>query len=360
MKNIKLKKCEICGKGYHYQSGAFSLHIKKEHNIELKDYVLKFEYDVPPKCKCGVCDELPRFERGVFNDYAKGHKDTSKYIELYIKKYGQPTCEICGDNTEFRRKTPMKRCKKCTYKNMDYGFCDPTVQQKIQDVVFEKYGVENVFQIPEIKEIIYSKTWATSGYKEKHSNRIKELWNDLEYRKRMVNIINDRWNMTGYKEKMSDIMKKVCSDPEYRKQMSERAVELWKDPVHRKKTIEGWLKSNKSSSKLHLNIRAELELDNYGFKSEQYVCGYIADELNEETKTIIEINGDYVHANPKIYKKDFEIRLPGSSYLAEEKWESDTFRNNILKDNGYNVIVIWESDNYKKVFKNEYINKKFN
>ena len=63
-------------------------------------------------------------------------------------------------------------------------------------------------------------------------------------------------------------------------------------------------------SKLHQKIKNELQLYKIGFVSEQRVDRYLVDELNENKKIIIEINGDYIHANPKIYKLDDIIRLP--------------------------------------------------
>ena len=60
----------------------------------------------------------------------------------------------------------------------------------------------------------------------------------------------------------------------------------------------------------------------------------MVDELNEATKTIIEINGDYVHANPLMYSEHDIIRLPNNSYTAAEKWESDKRKLDDLKSMG--------------------------
>ena len=45
-----------------------------------------------------------------------------------------------------------------------------------------------------------------------------------------------------------------------------------------------------------------------------------------------------------LYKSDDIIRLPGSSYTAEEKWDTDYRRLQTLESLGYKVLVIWESD----------------
>lgn len=97
-------------------------------------------------------------------------------------------------------------------------------------------------------------------------------------------------------------------------------------------------------SKLHVSIRSKLKLKDFGFKSEQKIGYYRADELHPKKKIIIEINGDYVHANPKIYKSADRILLRGNTYTAQEKWLKDEKKISDLKDMGYRVIVVWESD----------------
>jgi len=85
-----------------------------------------------------------------------------------------------------------------------------------------------------------------------------------------------------------------------------------------------------------------------GFESEVVVGRYRVDEIHKEASLIVEINGDYVHANPSIYEEDEQIRLRGSSYLARDKWKSDRKKIETLKSIGYDVIVIWESDDLQE------------
>ena len=60
---------------------------------------------------------------------------------------------------------------------------------------------------------------------------------------------------------------------------------------------------------------------------------------------LIEINGDYWHGNPKIYKPD-DIILKGSSgeILVKNKWDSDKKKIDFAKTLGYTVLVVWEYD----------------
>ena len=72
---------------------------------------------------------------------------------------------------------------------------------------------------------------------------------------------------------------------------------------------------------------------------------------------IIECYGDYWHCNPNKYGKDYyHSRLKKT---ASEIWDYDEKRKNLLENNGYNVLIIWEheyknntDEMYKKI--NEY------
>lgn len=145
------KECLICNKSFEQQSGHFTLHLRNDHNMTLKDYVILTEYNgIPPRCKCGLCEDEPDFFRGSFKDYAKGHKLFSKKKELYLKKYGEPVCPTCGTIIDkWHRDRPYKYCSiKCNPGGWN--------QEKKDKTVKEKYGVDNVFQIPEIINRIQS------------------------------------------------------------------------------------------------------------------------------------------------------------------------------------------------------------
>lgn len=72
------------------------------------------------------------------------------------------------------------------------------------------------------------------------------------------------------------------------------------------------------------------------------------DFLVPSTNKIIEFYGNYWHANPEKYAKDYEVVFPYNKRMtAEQVWNKDTNRINGLLELGYEVLIIWESD-YKK------------
>jgi hypothetical protein len=55
---------------------------------------------------------------------------------------------------------------------------------------------------------------------------------------------------------------------------------------------------------------------------------------------IIEFNGDYWHANPNYYKETDKIR----GTFAKDIWKFELEKINLVKNAGYRVMIIWESE----------------
>jgi G:T-mismatch repair DNA endonuclease (very short patch repair protein) len=79
-----------------------------------------------------------------------------------------------------------------------------------------------------------------------------------------------------------------------------------------------------------------------GYKINSRVGRYKPDYLNEETKHIIEVYGDYWHCNPTLM--DDNTYHPQLKMTAKEKRELDKNRISYLNSQGYEVTVVWESD----------------
>lgn len=77
------------------------------------------------------------------------------------------------------------------------------------------------------------------------------------------------------------------------------------------------------------------------------------DIVIKELNTVIEVYGDFWHANPKKYTADQYIH---SGLLAKEIWEKDKVRLERLKKSYDSIIVLWEND----IKKNGIVNVKIN
>lgn len=144
--------------------------------------------------------------------------------------------------------------------------------------------------------------------------------------------------------------KKMWQNEQYKNKMRLQMKQQRKNIEFNSKLCQSFARSGRLS-KLHQKIRSMLDLQSLGFVSEQLVDKYFVDELNEKQKIIIEINGDYIHANPKKFKPNDIIRFYKGIFTAAEKWESDKQKIDTLTSMGYRVITIWESDDLEEIKK---------
>jgi len=78
------------------------------------------------------------------------------------------------------------------------------------------------------------------------------------------------------------------------------------------------------------------------YKINQRIGNNKPDYVNEDTKHIIEVYGDYWHCNPTTFTADFyhsQLKM-----TAKEKWQKDLVRKTELESLGYTVTIVWEGE----------------
>jgi len=84
----------------------------------------------------------------------------------------------------------------------------------------------------------------------------------------------------------------------------------------------------------------------FGELNHEYGCGTPQnfDFVVVDNKKILEFNGDKWHANPSKYDAD-DIPMPGFvPKRAGQIWYEDLLKNNKAIKNGYEILIIWESE----------------
>lgn len=97
---------------------------------------------------------------------------------------------------------------------------------------------------------------------------------------------------------------------------------------------------NERTSKLEKLVA--INLINVGFIQNQRISKYVVDFVNNSTKEILEVNGDYWHCNPELFDRhffNFSIDM-----TSDEKWDCDFNRYKSLEKLGYDVAIVWEND----------------
>ena len=113
---------------------------------------------------------------------------------------------------------------------------------------------------------------------------------------------------------------------------------------------------SKSSQKLFWNLYNNLNInkDHIYFAELNYEFGkydninkkyYKYDFVITDLKICIEYNGDHWHANPKIYNIDDTVNcIRGGPQKVIDIWCKDKLKKDIMINNNYNFIYVWDSD----------------
>lgn len=80
----------------------------------------------------------------------------------------------------------------------------------------------------------------------------------------------------------------------------------------------------------------------YSIKSSITKQWFNVDFLMSDKKKIIEFQGDYFHCNPLLYHFDYVNEKCGM--MAKEIWDKDLNRKELLINEGYDILYIWESE----------------
>jgi G:T-mismatch repair DNA endonuclease (very short patch repair protein) len=138
----------------------------------------------------------------------------------------------------------------------------------------------------------------------------------------------------------------------WRKKASNNLKKKWDggEMEHARKIMSDTMKETRRSGKLKSVIRSKKEKEiiveikkmgyavKHSFKVDTKICDVFIPTLN----LIIEYNGDYWHCNPKKYGPDYFNQKKQKT--AKELWEYDKNKIDLIKEKGYNLEIVWESD----------------
>lgn len=303
-------RCIICNKEFN-QTNILKIHINRHHNInKLTNEVnyIKSQIEIEDSTFDTVKDlylegynvsDLKEMYGVSFANYIEllGIKRTnseSKKTKVYKDKIESTNMKRFGVKNPSQAKEKKKKKKETFLKNFGYenNFCNPKIQkvaqshidyekaqESMRDTLIEKYGdsVYNPSQIPGVSVKIG----------ESQKKRISKMTADE--RRRMTEKARANINYVSSQEiRIQTILNQL--DVEY--------------------TANGFL----------------------------YAYNW---DLIFKNKVIIEVQGDFWHANPKFYKES-DVLLDG--LLAKDVWKKDNRKRKLIESKGYTVHYFWESD----------------
>lgn len=176
---------------------------------------------------------------------------------------------------------------------------------KIKNTLKQKYGenIINVGQIPEVKKKVKKTFFKHYG--------VDNIWKTKEY----AEFTSKRWASYTPERKHELILKWSHQDGRISK-LENKIVNILNE----------------------LNIPIETQ-----FKFPRFFHKY--DILIKNTNIIVEIQGDFWHANPNKYNENDLLNFPnGLQYSAKQLWLKDKQNIDYAESQNYKVIQIWESD----------------
>lgn len=239
------------------------------------------------------------------------------------------------------------------------------VMKSITNTHLKKHGLtcdDYRVQFPESSMGDFSRfdSWRSSEENRLNMKKANELvYSTPEIREKRKQNLLLKMKTDEYKTSLSDAMKRYAQSPEGKYRLSNKPVtsrmkmsnfQRWVDELGMEEAIKhqiDWQSKNVLPSKSR-NTKPELQFSEmmriagikfiHQFPLPRFYCDFYLPDYN----LIIEIDGDYWHANPAIYLPD---DLIGPKKLsARQIWANDSYRSEQIKSHGYGLMRIWASE----------------
>ena len=368
--NTRNKICPFC-----HEIISIKKHlIKCNPNVNENDsYLLMIELSY----KCKISEIIDDYICGlslpdIKSKYGLPYKTTTNILK--IKNVQVRTIKESSNNNRLE-----KYKKTC---NNKYGVDNVSklvvIKNKKIKTFLENYGVDNIFKTNEFISNLnliminkYGKKRLSNGKKIRESklNFSKEKWNEInektkntytlkygedhhtktpQVRKNRSEIIINWWNGLSSEQKMefSEHRKMWWSNrtDEQRIIFSNQRKAYWHNLSDL--DLETFIKKNlEYISKTELIVKNFLDDNLIKYTQQVFVNRRNYDFLINNTKILIEVQGDYWHANPIKYKTGDLIKYPNKNVVtADSVWDNDFKKKLNAEKYGYKIIYLWEQE----------------
>jgi len=261
--------------------------------------------------------------------------------------------EIQSSNS---RKFKGKRTGKSKEKLREKGYSDEDIRITCLSQWNLEYWIRNGYSKEESKQKVYE----IQSYAARH----------VDYDKRLLPSNIEYWLNKGFseieaKKKVTESQKTFSKDICIEKWGYERGLEIFnkrqekwfKSLIDNENIFIGYSKiSQEIFKKIEESINGEFLYAEKGgeLKIKKEKGGYYFYDFTDiKNKKIIEYNGDMYHANPSKYKADEYPHPFRKNITSKEIWNKDFKKIKTAEDNGFEVLVIWDSEYRYKGLENK-------
>lgn len=229
-------------------------------------------------------------------------------------------------------------------RNIKESNSHPSRQNKTKKTCLKKYGVENPSQIEEIKE--KKKNTFVKNY------GVDNIFKSKEFIKNLPIIMNKKYGKGSLSNRYGGINKYWDNvSIEEKKKIGKKlrkAYENYLDNLTEEELFE--LNRKKGSRFVEISLFSKIEKRifnllkelNIEFEHQFWIAQKSFDFRIKNTMQVIEVQGDFWHGNPLIYKSGDIINYPSGKIIVDQLWEKDRNKKLIAEKYGYNLNYLWE------------------
>jgi len=338
-------KCFICKKEINNCNHKHVYYCAKKNNLKLDKKDIRYKqicYNTEGKIDRSFFEEKYVKEKWSLPDFKKefglAYRQTQFLLEYFgIKIRGMQESASLDRTREKYKKT----CKE------KYGVNNVSkvgdVKEKKKQTFLKNYGVDNIWKDKEYYVWLHQYMLNKYGAKSlpNRYGNTKKWWDSLtDEQVKKISIKREKTRKRNW-DNLTEKQRKIIT-----KKRSDIHKKYWNSLTDDQKNayMKGLLNRGFYSSKLEIRISESLQKMGINYKWQFWIAGKVYDFRIKQTKIIIEVNGDYWHANPQKYKSNDLIRYPGKFILASSVWKKDFEKRKLAHKYGYNVLYMWEYD----------------
>lgn len=313
---------------------------------------------------------MPRTQtqQQVLERMTRKHGDTYDYSHVVYKHSKQKVVIICKEHREFLQTPeahirgqgcPACRADKTKHTVMSrygvpYASQIPSKIEKTKQVLFERYGHSNAAHGPQAKEKV--KQTNLNRYGTEKSLQSEVVRRKIEHTNMQtfgvpyvaqrsvipaitlladVNWLTDQY-VTQRKPALMIAEELGVSNGTVGNYLRKHKIAINYARQYSAKCIR-WLEEIMRVE--HISIQHALNGGEYRVPS----TSYKADGFCEQTNTIYEFHGDIFHGNPRLFESS-DVCQPFSRATAGELYTFTLFKEQCIRELGYNLVVMWEHD----------------
>lgn len=262
-----------------------------------------------------------------------------KLTELYVEQQKSLPMIHSEFGIDFKACTDLLRYYQIPVRTISQSRTTENGKRRILQGLKDKYGVDNPSQLEWVKE------------KKKRTFRkhygVNNIWKSSEYYKWLedymlihygVSRISTNpwgWRGAGQKRKAERVSKLWAGRDKWWASLSDEERSAIMSKVCGANTFGSKIETavGNALDRIHISYRRWVSIGNRNFDFKIDGC-----------KILIEVNGDFWHANPSQYSADDVVHYPDGDRKVRDIWNNDSRKRLTAERNGYKLVVLWESD----------------